>query len=570
MSLIAGINALNHNASLTLINNGRIVYAAEEERFDRVKYSDGVPRLALADGLRTIGAQPGDVDAIGYCWDWRCGVRPRVRAMAARAWDPVALYYLAGMDRRERLRNVRKLPASLRALGLRRARFHALPHHECHAASTFFASPYDRAAVLSVDGVGEWSTLWMGVGAGAVLRPVQSIGFPDSLGLVYDAITQWLGFHKRNDAGKVMGLAAYGNPARYRALFKELIRLEDRGRFRVNRRLITWHRFYGYGSSPLYSSRLATLLGRARSPDEPLRSEHKDVAAALQERFEETMLHVTHHLASSTGLKALALAGGCALNCLANTKIAEQSGFESVFVFPAATDAGAGAGAAMALSVRLDQSRTVLGSVSLGPSITEKESAAALADCGHPCERPADLTGRVAGLLAEGAVVGWAQGRMEFGPRALGWRSVLADPRSVAMKDRLNERVKHRESFRPFAPACPAEVASDWFDGPMPSPWMLFAARVRPEKQHLLGAVTHVDGSARLQTVDHNENPLFHKLLHAFGSRTGVPVLVNTSFNVAGEPVVATAEHAVRCFLSTGIDVLVVGPYVCVKNPCLP
>ncbi len=570
MSLIAGINALNHNASLTLVHKGRIVYAAEEERFNRIKYSDDVPRLALADGLRTIGAQAGDVDAIGYCWDWRCGVAPRLRAMAARAWDPVALYYLAGLDRRERLGGVRKLPVTLHALGLQRAAFHALPHHECHAASAFFASPFERAAVLSVDGVGEWSTVWMGVGTGTSLSPLPPIHFPDSLGLTYDAITQWLGFHKRNDAGKVMGLAAYGDPARYRALFRDWIRLEKGGRFRINRRFITWHRWYGYGPAPLYSSRLVTMLGAARSPDQPLQDQHADVAAALQERFEEAMLHVARHLALSTGLKDLALAGGCALNCLANTKIVEKSGFKNVFVFPAATDAGAGAGAAMALAARLDQVRTGLDSVSLGPCITEAGAAAALADCGHPIERPVDLPGRVAGLLAGGAVVGWAQGRMEFGPRALGWRSVLADPRSIAMKDRLNERVKHRESFRPFAPACPVEVAGEWFDGPIPSSWMLFAAKVRPDKQHLLGAVAHADGSARLQTVDRNENLLFHQLLHAFGLATGVPVLVNTSFNVAGEPVVATAEHAVRCFLSTGIDVLVIGPYVCVKSHVSP
>jgi len=566
MSLILGINSYNHNSSATLVLDGKIVFAAEEERFNRIKNSDASPALALQSGLDLIGAQAGDVDAVGYCWDWKLGVKPRLRAALLRVWDPVGVYYISGADRIGRLGRIGGIEREIRAAGLAKASFHIMPHHYCHAATAFLASPYESAAVLSVDGVGEWATAWTGHGRGLDLTQTGERRFPHSLGLAYDAVTEFIGFDKRSGAGKTMGLAAYGDAKRFERFFAEWIVLLDDGGFAVRSGPVTWHRYFGYGGVPLFSKQMEEILGQPCAKGEAPEQHHADAAAGMQKRFEEVMVHMARHLRKSNGMKRIGLAGGCALNCLANSRIAADSGFDEVFVFPAAHDAGAGTGAAVALCAALDGKRAGWEGAYLGNSVNREDAVRAFTEAGVDFDEPRDLCVRTADLLASGAVVGWVQGRMEFGPRALGNRSLLADPRRAEMKDRLNSKVKHREAFRPFAPACPLESRADWFEGTTATPWMMFTAKVRSEKRSQIAAVSHEDGTARLQTVARHENALFHELLTTFGNTTGIPVLVNTSLNVAGEPVVATARDAVQCFLSTEMDALVVDGCVAVKS----
>ena len=571
MSLLLGINAYNHQAAAAFVADGRWAYAAEEERFDRIKYSDAFPTLAIEDGLRTLGATAADVSAVGFCWNWRQGLVPRLAFLARHCLDPRACYYVSGLDRIARIRSIQRLPRALQTIGLSSKLFHPMAHHRCHAASAFYSSPFDEAAILSIDGIGEWDTAWLGVGRGLTLQRFARVRFPHSLGLAYDGITQYLGFRKREEAGKVMGLAAYGDPARYRAAMSEFVRPAPGGGFLVNPDWVTWHRYFGYGPAPLLRASVASQLGPPRNREDPLDQRHADVAASWQERFESIMLHVCQWLRRTTEQRVLTMAGGCALNCLANQKIAEESGFDDVFASPAAADAGAAAGAAALLSAEQNGSRPHWTTALLGPGLDAKAGIEALrGDPNLDLRRPDDLCSEVVDLLVDGAIVGWAQDRMEFGPRALGNRSILADPRPVLMKDRVNRQVKHREPFRPFAPACPEEVAADWFEGHLPSPWMMFAATVRPERRSQLGAVTHEDGTARVQTVGKEQQPLFHRLLTQFGERTGVPILLNTSFNVAGEPVVASAADAIRCFLRTELDALVLGSWLAVKKRPVP
>lgn len=566
MTLIAGVNAYNHNASLSLVNDGRLVFAAEEERFNRIKHSDELPALALAAGLRTLGAETRDIDAFAYCWDWHAGVRPRIGWLARHAWDPVTLYYLSGLNRWHRLRQIKSLPRDLSRIAGRDIPFLLVPHHVAHAASAFLTSRAERAAILSVDGVGEWNPVWMGVGEGTRITQTNTIAFPHSLGFAYDAVCQLLGFRKREDVGKVMGLAAYGDPARYADVFRDWIHIDPHGGFRIDASYVTWPRYFGYGSTPMYSRRLVERLGPPRGKDDPIDERHKNIAAAMQRRFEEVMLHFARHLRSSTGVDHLCMAGGCALNCLANRRILEESGFDEVTIFPAASDAGAGAGAALYAASLRGAARSELTSLALGTEHDAFDQSILAAHPGILASTPGNLAEAAAELLAAGFVVGWVQGRMEFGPRALGQRSLLADPRDPRMKDIMNRKVKHREPFRPFAPVCTEEDAAAWFEGPLPSPWMMFAVPVKPAVRDKLGAVTHVDGTARLQTVSRAQNAELHELLKAFEKITGCPVLLNTSFNLAGQPVVCTAKDAFACFLATGIDALVIGDTLIVKS----
>jgi len=382
------------------------------------------------------------------------------------------------------------------------------------------------------------------------------------LGLLYDTFCAFLGFHRREDAGKVMGLSAYGDPARYRTFFHEALRDRD-GVFRVDTSFFDWSRRYGNGN--LFGPKLVGSLGLPRRADTEIDQRHMDIAAALQEAFENAVVRLARKLAAETGEANLCLAGGCALNCLANERLARETPFKHVFVFPAATDAGAGFGAAVYEAVRRGSPRTVLSSALLGPRWSDDVCRDALQRAGLTASAPPDLSEATARELAAGRVVGWFQGRMEFGPRALGGRSILGDPRRADMKQLVNARVKHREDFRPYAPACSAEDAARFFDIRHPSPWMLFAVPVRSEWRARLPAVTHADGTARLQTVAREEQSLFHGLLKSFERLTGVPVLLNTSFNVRGQPVVCTPDDAVQCFVDTHMDALALGPYLVAK-----
>jgi carbamoyltransferase len=563
--LILGLNAYHADASATLLRDGIPVCAVEEERLNRVKHCAGFPSLAAKRCLE--GARPGDIDHIAVSRDPKANLL-RKAMMMVRGQLPVSTL-------KTRLTNaakVRDLSGDVaQALGAApRARLHAVEHHRAHLASSFFCSPFEEAAVLSLDGFGDFvSTMWAS-GRDRSLQVLGQIGWPHSLGILYTAVTQWLGFPKYGDEGKVMGLAPYGKP-----LFAEELRRACRttdGGFELDVSYFT-HTSEGVAmtwdaGSPvlgrLYSQKLVELLGAPREPGSALTERHHDVAASLQSVTEEVVFHVARLVHRATGRDRLCLAGGVALNSVANGKLRAQTPFREVFVQPAAGDNGTSLGAALWVQhqVLAAPRGFVMRHASLGPEYDDEECARALAGSKHAVTRidDSELASRTAQAIADGKVVGWFQGRMEFGPRALGNRSVLADPRRADMKDVLNRRIKHREPFRPFAPVVLAEKAAEWFDDAQPSPAMLLVLPFKEAKRALVPAVAHVDGSGRLQTIEREDNPRYYDVIAAFEKLTGVPILLNTSFN-ENEPIVCAPEEAVDCFERTAMDILVLGSH---------
>jgi carbamoyltransferase len=484
---------------------------------------------------------------------------------------------------REKLFQKRELVRELRTLApdvdwSERLRF--TEHHLSHAASAFYPSPFEEAAILTVDGVGEWATASTGIGRGHSIELQRELHFPHSLGLLYSAFTAYLGFRVNSGEYKVMGLAPYGTPRYADVMLRELMDLKDDGSFRLDQRYFA----YATGLRMTNDAFAALLGGPPRAPESPLEPRHLDVAASIQRVCEEVVLRMTRALATETGLRDLCLAGGVALNCVANGKVLRDGAFRRLWIQPAAGDAGGAIGAALAAYHDSHERQTVssdaMSGALLGPAFSQQDVEARLRAAGAVFEVLDDdaLDDRVSRALADGQAVGWVQGRMEFGPRALGARSILADARSPRMQSVLNLKVKFRESFRPFAPAVLAERAAEWFDLDAESPYMLLVADVARARRCPLSdadaaltgldrlktvrsqipAVTHVDHSARVQTVDAERNPRFHRLLRAFERLTGCPVLVNTSFNVRGEPIVCTPDDALRCFLATDLDALAI------------
>ena len=582
--IVLGVNAYHGDASAALLVGGRLVAAVEEERFNRVKHWAGVPRAAIGACLAMAGLAPDAVDHVALSRDprahlWRKALfalrrRPSAGLVADRSrnWlrvrDPgVAAAEGLGLPSRDRLR----------------ATAHSVEHHPAHAASAFFVSPFDEAAVCTIDGFGDFvSTSW-GVGRGNRLDVRRRVFFPHSLGLVYLAITQYLGFPRYGDEFKVMGLAPYGQPDHVEPL-RKLVHLHDDGGFELD---LGYFRHWSDGVSmtwdggeptmgPVYTPRLAELLGPARRPDEPLTPRHESIAASLQVVFEEAAFHVLRAVHRATGLKRLCLAGGCAMNSVANGKIRERTPFEAVYVQPAAADNGTALGAALEVwHQRLGGPRgLVMEHAYWGPAFTEAEIETELAAAQEEVARQGCLVRRVADqdelcretadALAAGQVVGWFQGRMEWGARALGNRSILADPRRADMREIINAKIKFREKFRPFAPSVAEEALDDYFVGAVPDPFMIQVYPVRPDRRAAIPAVTHVDGSGRLQTVSRTTNPLYWRLLRAFEKVSGVPILLNTSFN-ENEPIVLRPAEALACFLRTRMDRLVMGHVVVTK-----
>ncbi len=435
-----------------------------------------------------------------------------------------------------------------------------IKHHLSHAASAFLASPYDQAAILTADSVGEWATATWGQGRGSEITLRAEQRFPHSLGLLYTALTTYLGYEAHGGEGKVMGLAGLGEPRLVEQL-RQVVHVLPDGSFRVDPRYLDVP-----AGRRMYSRRLVRLLGPPRAPGEEVSQRHRDVAASLQQLTEEILVAMARHVHAQTGLPRLCLAGGVFLNCVANARLLEQTPFEEIFVPPATGDCGGAVGAALYVHCALKglprQPQPEL--AYLGPAFSEEEIRTALVNRGLPFARLEEeaLLRATVQLLEAQQVVGWFQGRMEIGPRALGNRSILADPRQAAMKDAVNARVKHREAFRPFAPAVLQEQAAAYFELRQPSPYMLLSPRVRPARRAEIPAVTHVDGSARVQTVSAQGNPLFYRLLQAFAASTGVPVLLNTSFNRNGEPIVCTPQDAAAAFAETEMDALVIGPFL--------
>jgi carbamoyltransferase len=576
VTAILGLNAFHGDAAAALVVDGELVAAAEEERFNRVKHSAGFPALAAAWCLADSGLAPSDLDHVAIGRDPRANFGAKLRTTLRRA---PSLSYL-----RRRLENaakVRDISGDLaQALGIEqdalRAQFHNVEHHQAHAASAFFVSPFDEAAIMSVDGFGDFASTLLAVGRGNRFEVLDRVLFPHSLGIFYTAVTQWLGFLKYGDEGKVMGLAPYGDPEPHLANMRELVH-PNGALFELGLDYFTHHRegvdmTWDEGSPTIgriYSDRMVEAFGAPREPLAEIERLHENVAASLQAMLEEAYLHLVRQLAERTGMTKLVLAGGVALNAVANGRIRPETAFEHLYVQPAAGDSGTAVGAAYYVwHQELGNERGfVMEHAYVGPGFSDEEHAAALERARFQGERVDDdrLFPLVAERIAAGDVVGWFQGRMEFGPRALGNRSIVVDPRRDDMKDILNARIKHREPFRPFAPSILAEATGDWFEQDYPSPFMILVYTTRAEKRETIPAVNHVDDTGRLQTVERHVNPRYYRLIGEFGRQTGVPILLNTSFN-ENEPIVTTPDEAVETFAKTRMDLLVLGNRV-VRRP---
>lgn len=570
-SNVLGLNAYHGDSSAALLINGQLVMAVEEERFNRVKHWAGLPVQAAAACLaETDTARVGhiaisrDPKAHFLSKLIRAGMRPsHWKRTAGRAANGIA---------------ISRTKAALEQAGLggvSGARFHFVEHHRAHMASAFLPSPFEEAAVISVDGFGDFSSVLWGVGRGHRLEVRGGTRFPHSLGLFYTAFTQFLGFPKYGDEYKMMGLSTYGKP-RYVKEVRDVVRIEgdqirlnlDYFRHHTEGVEMTWE-----GGEPelgnVYSQAMIAKFGEPRVPRSEITEREMDLAASVQAVLEEVYFALLNHVQKETGMKAVTLAGGVALNCVANGMIFEKTNFRDFYVQPAAHDAGTSIGAALYVWHQvLDHSaRHQMRHVYYGTQYSDDEILDALEASGARYHRLSDdaLASRTARAIADGNVVGWYQGRMEFGPRALGNRSILADPRRKDMKDILNTRIKRRETFRPFCPSILAEHTGEYFETDYSSPFMTVAYKIKPHQRERLAAVTHEDGTGRLQTVERDTNPIYWNLIHEFSKISGVPVLLNTSFN-ENEPIVDTPHQALDCFLRTRMDVLVMGPYFLSKT----
>jgi carbamoyltransferase len=576
---ILGINAYHGNASAAIVCDGRLIAAVEEERFNRVKYAAGFPAQAIRYCLKEAGLTLAEIDHVAvprnpyarlgtkifYALRMPSFAKERAKVLARFTGIPEALAAAFETD-----------PKKIKA------KFHRVEHHQAHLASSFFVSPFERAALLSADGLGDFASTMWGTGTGNQMEIAGAVAFPHSLGLFYSAVTQYLGFLKFGDEYKVMGLAAYGQAEQLEA-FQDIVRFDERTNgngFRLGLEYFTHHRtgpemsWAEADKTPtqglLFSEKMASRLGPVRTPEEPLEQRHRNLAAALQARLEEVYLGMLKKLAERTGLKAVCLAGGVAFNCVANGKIFDATPFEQVYVHPAAGDGGLAVGAAYFVwHQKLQKPRSfVMEHAYWGPGYSREEVRRAVDASGvvqkgfSVAELPEEeLMRQTAAIIADGKILGWFQGRAEWGPRALGNRSIVADPRRPEMKEILNQRIKHREIFRPFAPSILAEATGEYFEKSHPSPFMTLAYSVRPEKREKIPAPTHVDGTGRLQTVTREANPRYHALITAFHKLTGVPVVLNTSFN-DNEPIVCRPEEALDCFLRTQMDALVLGDFL--------
>ncbi len=577
---VLGITSFAHDSAAALVRDGRVIALAEEERFNRERRTGRFPHEAIRFCLKTAGLGPGDLHAVGFFLRPDL-VRGRIAAIA-RDFFPRALLDLP-VRIGEQLAFHVGLEAGLRRARLPRRRLVFVEHHLCHAASAFYPSPWERAAILTVDGKGEWAATTLGIGEGGAARILEEVRYPHSLGYLYAAITGFIGFRPWSAEGSTMALASFGDPTRYRAAFARLLRRREDGGYAV-----CLDRLDFAIGQPRHRPAIEALLGPARRPDEPLEQRHHDVAAALQEAVEEAVLALLRRLHALTGADAVCLAGGVCLNAAMNGRIVAESPFASHLFQPLASDQGTALGAALEVDAAAARAagrpvpRVPIEGLHLGPGHDDARCRAAadraiaagapirvapVAADGGPGGRDGAVARAAAAAIAAGGAIGWVQGRLEAGPRALGARSIVADPRDRAMHERLNVSVKRRELFRPFAPAVLAEAADDWFRMPgartgRPLRDMIVCVPVRAERAGQIPAVVHVDGSARVQVVDEAAVPRYRALLAAFGELTGVPIVINTSFNGRGEPIVATPEDAIDCFLRIGLDALFLGDVV--------
>ncbi len=571
---VLGVNAFHGDSSAALIRHGRLLAAAEEERFRRVKHWAGFPSHAIAYCLREAGIRLGDVDHIALNQDNRANLARKLAYLLRRR--PASALVLRRLQNRSRRQGVPELLAGRFPGEPFRGKFHNVEHHVCHLYSAYYVSPFPEAAIASVDGFGDFASTAWGAGRGSRVVIDGRVYFPHSLGVFYQALTQYLGFPYYGDEFKVMGLAPYGKPATLDAM-RRIVNLKPGGRFELDLSYFRHHAEYvpyqWEGGAPeigdLFSPALEDLLGPRRRAGEPIEERHRDIARSVQAMYEEAFFNLLVPLQQRTGLTNLTLAGGCAANSVANGKVRRMTPFRRVYVQSAAGDAGGAIGAAYAVWDKLSGGRCfIVDHAFWGPQFAQSDIAslidarrAEIESAGCAVEEIADeeaLCRRTAKQVAEGKVVGWFQGRMEWGPRALGNRSIVCDPRRADMKAILNAKIKRRESFRPFSPSVLSGAVGEWFEEDDAVPFMMQVFQVREDKRAQIPSVTHVDGSGRLQTVYKHTNPRFYRLIEAFRDISGVPMVLNTSFN-ENEPVVCEPKEALDCFLRTKMDVLVLG-----------
>ncbi len=558
---ILGISCHYHDAAACLILGGRIAAAAQEERFNRQKACADFPILAINSCLQQAGLTTLDLDYVAF------HEKPYLKL------SRTILSHLRGypFSYRNFRRSMPEWLARRLTLPLDVARDLSftgpvlfVKHHLAHASSAFLLSGFEEAAILTADGLGEWATTSYGLGRGRDIEIMRELHYPDSLGLLYSAVTSYLGFRANSDEGRVMALSDFGAPS-YLDQFRKIVVAKDDGSFRVAEQFFEFVR-----GRRMYSRKFIRMFGPPREPGAEITDRHRDIAASLQKLLEEILIRMARHVQAVTKMKRLCAAGGVFLNCVTNSRILKETPFEEIFIQPAAGDAGGalGAAAAIAHSHLKEPREEAMTHAYLGPEFSPAVMRRSLVSRGIEfSELPGnELAKTVAGLIANDRIVGWFQGRMEFGPRALGARSILANPCSAGMKDILNERVKHRESFRPFGISILLERTAEFFDFSAPSPFMLLVARARPQAKDQIPSALHVDGTSRLQTVTREENGLYYDVVEEFGKLTGVPMIINTSFNDHGEPIVCSPADACSCYLNTGLDALVMGNFLAEKR----
>jgi len=559
---IMGISCYYHDAAACIIEDGKIIAAAEEERFTRKKHDSSFPIKAIAYCLKEAGITAQQLNHISYyekpvlkfqrILNQHLQMAPR----SFRVFKDSLISWTQKMNVEKKIRDELSYTGPISFM----------EHHASHAASAFFPSPFENAAIVTIDGVGEWATTTIGIGKKNTVKLLKEIHFPHSIGLLYSTITALLGFSVNNSEYKVMGLSPYGNSKTYKPHFNKIIKTDSDGSFSLDMSYFDFH------YKPWMPSRkLCKLLCKTRKPDEQVTQQHKDIAAALQHKTEEVMINLLKHAKKETGMDNICLAGGVALNSVANGKLLKQTGFKNIWIQPAAGDSGNSIGAALMLyhHVLGSENRQPQETAYLGPSFSDTKIKEFLDS--HFIRYTAfktktELLKKVAKLIHGNNVIGWFQGRMEWGPRALGARSILSNPCNPKMQDILNLKVKHREKFRPFAPVVCVDDALTYFDCdepiPLPTDFMLMVYPVKKEWHAKIPAVTHVDGSGRLQTVRREQNPLYYELIKEFGRLSGIPILINTSFNIRGEPIVCSPKDAYWCMMGTGIDYLVMGKFL--------
>lgn len=558
---LLGLACFYHDSSATIIKDGRMIGAAQEERWTRKKHDISFPINAIKYCLIEAGITMKDIDCIAF-YEKPLLKFDRLLSSHLEMFPKSLKTFVQAMPSwvKEKLR----LSTLLRKRCGYKGEVCFVEHHLAHAAGSFFVSPFKEAAILTTDGVGEWATTTLGIGSANKIKILKEIHFPHSLGLLYSTVTGYLGFKVNNDEYKIMGLSPYGQPIYYEH-FKKIIDVKEDGSYRQDMRYFAYHY-----KERMHNRKFVELFGPERKKEAPLEQRHKDIAASLQKIVEEVYFKMLKHLYELTETENLCISGGIALNGVANGKITKQTPFKNVYVPPAPSDAGSSHGAALAVwHMGLEnKQRATLESAFFGPSYDDDYIENFLKNSRIQYQKLSEeeLVKKIAKLLSEDNVVAWFHGRMEFGERALGARSILANPCNPKMRDILNLKVKHRESFRPFAPAVPLNDAKKYFEIDMEVPFMSFVYPVKSEFHKCLPATTHVDGTARLQTVSDNQNKLYYELLKEFEKLTGFPIVVNTSFNIRGEPIVMTPEQAYRCFTGTEIDYLAMGRFLVDRN----